>query len=84
MTPARKFALIIILACAKLAILIQPVHGGDVKRLRRETRITVLRPVRAQGRAQAGYPVLSTVANTTRIAANVSGLLNPLGWILRW
>jgi hypothetical protein len=64
-----------------LAIVPMFAHGGEVRRLRRETRITVLRPVRAHGRAAAGYPLLSTVANTTRIAANVSGLLNPLGWL---
>ena len=82
MTPSRKLALVIILACMKLAMLVQPVpaHSGETRRLRKETRITVLKPVRAQGRAAAGYPVLSTVANSTRVAANVSGLLNPIGW----
>jgi hypothetical protein len=64
-------------------------HGGQLEtvtssrpaRLRKVTRITVLRPIRAKGRADAGYPFLQTTANCTRIVANVTGLLNPLSWI---
>lgn len=65
-------------------------HGGQVltvsssrqpiRRLRKETRITVLKPVRAHGRARAGYPFLRTTANVTRIGVNLSGLINPIGW----
>ena len=56
--------------------------AGEVGKVRRMTRVTVLRPVRAHGRAQAGYPFLQTTANVSRAAANLSGLLNPIGWFL--
>jgi hypothetical protein len=52
----------------------------SIRHTRRMTRITVLRPVRAQGRAAAGYPFLQTTANVTRIGVNLSGLINPIGW----
>jgi hypothetical protein len=52
----------------------------SIRRLRKETRISVLRPIRARGRAAAGYPFLQTTANVTRIGVNLSGLINPIGW----
>jgi hypothetical protein len=52
----------------------------SIRRLRKETRISVLRPIRAKGRAAAGYPFLQTTANVTRIGVNLSGLINPIGW----
>jgi hypothetical protein len=55
-------------------------QGASIAYTRRMTRITVLRPIRAQGRAAAGYPFLQTTANVTRVAANLSGLINPIGW----
>ena len=76
----KRLALIVLLAALKLVILLTPVEGGEFRRLRKTTRITVLRPVKAQARAAAGYPFLQTTANVTRIAANVTGLLNPLKW----
>jgi len=60
-----------------LMSLFSTAHGGEVGRARRLTRITVLRPVRVKARAEAGYPLLSTMANTTRVAAN---LTSPLSW----
>ena len=84
-TCARDIVAIIASLVCTIAILsLRSCHGSEVRRLRKTTRITVTRPVRAQGRAAAGYPVLQTMANTTRIAANVSGFWNPIGWILRW
>jgi hypothetical protein len=47
----------------------------SIRHTRRMTRITVLRPVRAQGRAAAGYPFLQTTANVSQVAANVTGNL---------
>jgi hypothetical protein len=91
MTRARLLALIVISAL-KLAFLLSPADAGQVasvanakrytsiRHTRRMTRITVLRPVRAQGRAAAGYPFLQTTANVTRIGVNLSGLINPIGW----
>ena len=72
-----------ILALTLLLTLATPSHGGEIRQVRRTTRITVLKPIRAQGRAHAGYPFLQTTANTTRVIANVTGLLNPIGWFLR-
>ena len=71
------------LALTLLLTLATPSHGGEVRHVRRTTRITVLKPIRAQGRAHAGYPFLQTTANCTRVIANVTGLLNPIGWFLR-
>jgi len=85
MTPRRKNALGILLSIALAAAVLscRSCAGGEVGRIRKTNRITTLRPIRAKGRADAGYPFLQTTANCTRVIANVSGLLNPLGWILR-
>lgn len=57
-----------------------PAATSSLRHTRRMTRITVLKPVRAQGRARAGYPFLQSTANVTRIGVNLSGLINPIGW----
>lgn len=54
--------------------------ASSPRHTRRMTRITVLKPVRAQGRAQAAYPMLQIGVNVTRIGVNLSGLINPIGW----
>ncbi len=78
----RRFVLLCCIAAIKLALLLTaPAHGSEVKRLRRETQ-SQLRLVRAQGRAAAGYPGLQTAANVTRIGVNISGLINPVNWLL--
>ena len=80
----RRLILLLCAAAIKLAwLLTAPASGGEVRQVRRTTRITVLKPIRAQGRAHAGYPFLQTTANCTRVIANVTGLLNPIGWFLR-
>lgn len=83
MTSRRKDILGIVLAVAAGLVMMRSCSGGEVKRLRKTTRITTLRPIRAKGRADAHYPMLQTAANTTRAIANVTGLLNPIGWIWR-
>lgn len=85
MTPSRHIARLfaILVAFMLLGIFFDyscTAHAGQVRHTRRMTRITVLRPVRATGRARAGYPFLQTTANVTRIGANLSGLINPIGW----
>jgi hypothetical protein len=86
----NRFLLLLIATALKLTLLLAPAHAGQLSKFdssrpslrhtRRMTRITVLRPVRAQGRAAAGYPFLQTTANVTRIGVNLSGLINPIGW----
>lgn len=68
-------AVLLCIACA--------VEGGEYRRLRKETRITVVRPIRAQGRAHAGYPVAKTMMYSAGTAFRLSGLLNPIGWFFR-
>jgi len=55
----------------------QPASDASSRRLRKTTRVTVLRPIRATGRANAGYPLLQTTANVTRIVATV---ISPISW----
>jgi hypothetical protein len=85
MTPTRHVTRLILLQVAFLLLGVCHdvgcvAHAGEVRHARRMTRITVLRPIRANGRAAAGYPFLQTTANVTRVAANLSGLINPIGW----
>lgn len=58
-------------------------HAGEpsIRRLRKETRISVLRPIRAQGRAAAGYPFLQTMKYTAGTAYRVSGFFSPGAFI---
>lgn len=85
MTDRQRNALGILasIALGLVVLSCRSCSGGEYHRLRKTTRITTLRPVRVQARADAGFPFLQTAANTTRAIANVTGLLNPLGWMLR-
>jgi hypothetical protein len=49
----------------------------SIRRLRKETRISVLRPIRAKGRAAAGYPIAQTMKYTAGTAYRVSGWFSP-------
>ena len=71
----KRLFLITLLAVLKLVILLTPVEGGEFRRLRKTTRITVLRPVKAQARAAAGYPFLSAMFHTAKSVDNVTANL---------
>lgn len=83
MTARRKNALGILLSIALGLVVMkscagaQPASDASSRRLRKTTRVTVLRPIRAKGRADAGYPLLQTTANVTRIVATV---ISPISW----
>lgn len=47
----------------------------SVRHARRMTKVTVTKPIKAKGRADAGYPMRQVLANTTAIGANLSGNL---------
>ena len=83
MTPRRRNALGILasIVCGLLVLSLRSCSAGEGKRLRRETQ-SQLRLIKARGRAAAGYPFLQTTANVSRVAANISGLFNPIGWFL--
>lgn len=72
MTARNRLALTIILACMKLAMLMQPApaHSGEVRRAKKVGR-AMAKPIRAQGRADAGYPVATTAANVTGLATGI-------------
>jgi hypothetical protein len=81
MTPTRHVTRLILLQVAFLLLGVCHdvgcvAHAGQTRRQGK----MVLKQIRASGRAAAGYPFLQTTANVTRVAANLSGLINPIGW----
>jgi len=63
-----------ILALTLLLTLATPSHGGEVRQAKRIGR-ALAKPVRVQARADNGWPFRTTVANTSQVAANLSGNL---------
>jgi hypothetical protein len=83
MTGRQRNALGILASIALTLMILscRSCSGGEVRHAKRMTRATVTRPIKAKGRAAAGYPGLKSVEHVTSIGASVAGLLNPLNWL---
>lgn len=77
-TRRQRILMLWLVVLAFTALFITPVAFPGQ---RKQNRLNVLKPIRAQGRANAGYPGWQTLKNTTAIGANVTATVaNLSGW----